>query len=235
MDWTEKGISQILHLRTPLPVLTWIFMCLVSLLLWAQEYSHISHLYGFSPVWDLIWTVRLEVFLNTFPQYLQVSFLLTFCRASMPPFLAISLMRLGSMGGNAATGLLTKFSTDSNEVEVTSSESQLLILRSSASSMHRSIPLVSSCSSFTRSSFFSFFQTERSEVWGKLVLSMNGLKRSLVYLCLWERVSTQMLMWCICSTCFIKSSAVCIGRRQSAQVNLLGSEIRWNYLKQNLS
>jgi len=30
-------------------------------------------LYGFSPVCDLLWTVKLEQFLNTFPQYSQVS------------------------------------------------------------------------------------------------------------------------------------------------------------------
>uniref|UniRef100_A0A182JD75 Uncharacterized protein n=1 Tax=Anopheles atroparvus TaxID=41427 RepID=A0A182JD75_ANOAO len=45
----------------------------VSFELCAQAYEHSSHLYGFSPVWLRRCTVRLEQFLNTFPQNSHVS------------------------------------------------------------------------------------------------------------------------------------------------------------------
>ena len=141
VDWTVKGISHRAQRRMPLPLLTWIFMCLVSLLLWAQEYSHLSHLYGFSPVWDRMCTVRLEVFLNTLPQNLQVSFLVTrlWPSASRLPRSTSYLMRLGSMGGRMVgregRGGETGRSGEPGQVELTSPSPGLRSLRSSASSV----------------------------------------------------------------------------------------------------
>ena len=104
-----NGIAQKWHLRTSLPTpCPWVFMCRVSLLLWAQEYGQSSHLYGFSPVWLLRWTVRLLQFLNTFPQNSQELFPLAISSrrysglksALICPFSTMDLMALGSIGGS---------------------------------------------------------------------------------------------------------------------------------------
>ena len=49
-----NGMSQKRHFIISFPILPCVFMCLVSLELWAHEYGQSSHLYGFSPVWLLL-------------------------------------------------------------------------------------------------------------------------------------------------------------------------------------
>ncbi len=82
-----KGMSHSRHFMVSLPVRPCVFIWRVSLLDCAQLYGHSSHLYGFSPVCDRRWTVRLEQFLNTLPQNSQVS---------LRPLLMISLRASGS-------------------------------------------------------------------------------------------------------------------------------------------
>ena len=112
---TLNGISQNLHLNEAVvpAVRPCVFICRVNLLDCAQLYGHSSHLYGFSPVCDLLCTVKLEQFLKTFPQYSQVSLRPPLIRslrasgsnnASSRPFWARALMALGSIGGSWTPG-----------------------------------------------------------------------------------------------------------------------------------
>ena len=178
-----------------------------------------------------MWTVKLDVFLNTFPQNLQVSFLLLLlCIASIPPFFAISLSRLGSILGNWVGDARNKGAPLSRALSVTSS----LSTSSSDISMevdvtwgsHLMVRSAGSHSCFTCK--LSPLNTRSRAGGGMFVLSSKGLPAASVFIrwswvawwCFWGlgrmggrrwRSSGlslwQILMRWISSTCLISKSA----------------------------
>ena len=70
---TENGVEHQTQVRASRPTRAWVLMCRVSLLDCAHAYGHMRQRYGFSPVCERRWTVRLLQLRNTFPQYSHVS------------------------------------------------------------------------------------------------------------------------------------------------------------------
>ena len=81
----------------------------VSLLDCAQAYEQSVHLYGFSPVCERRCTVRLLQFLNTLPQYSQVS--LRFERGGVDVTSACVLPLCTAVGEEGAIGAITMVET----------------------------------------------------------------------------------------------------------------------------